>query len=678
MAVDSTGSELVSAVALLGAAVVAVPIFKRIGLGSIVGYLIAGIAIGPFGLKLFREPGAILGVAEFGVVLLLFVIGLELKPSRLWALRADIFGLGAAQVIVCGALLTGAGWIAGLDPAVAFVAASGMALSSTAIVMQILEERGEATETYGQKTFAVLLLQDLAIVPLLAALAVIAPYHVDGGPSRLVQIAIAAAAIAGLVAVGRYLLNPLFQVLAASQAREIMAAAALLVVLGAALAMQASGLSMAMGAFIAGVLLSESSFRHQLEADIEPFRGLLLGLFFLAVGMSIDLALIAHNWLWVLAAVAIFTAVKVAGIYGVARLFRNGHGDSLRLALMLAQGGEFAFVLFTTAQGLGLIDTGTSALLTAAVIVSMALTPLAPILLHALLPEKPAPLDGIATLPDGLTGSALVIGFGRFGQVVSQALLARGIDVTIIDSDTEMIRSRQRFRLQDLLRRRHTPRRAARGRRRQRQDRRDLHRQAGRRRPHRRGGQGRLPARQRAGTLLRSRPHPRSHRRRRRLSDPRDLRIGDGLWRGGVARPRCARRGRGRGARRGAQARRGAAGAADGRRHHGGPRPDEAQRADADAAHPAQAQGPAAERGDGGGRGRREKKSSGRAANRSQGFRGICGAKYGPAAGLLFRLPPERIRHIRAFHKIQAPASKACRRKRLSLVALCPPLPRPS
>ena len=439
MAVDSQSSELVAAVALLGAAVVSVPIFKRIGLGSVVGYLVAGIAIGPFGLKLFREPDQILGVAEFGVVLLLFVIGLELKPSRLWALRADIFGLGAAQVIVCGALLTGAGWLAGLSPAVAFVAAAGMALSSTAIVMQILEERGELTETHGQKTFAVLLLQDLAIVPLLAALAVIAPHHVDGGGSRLSQIAIAVGAIAGLVAVGRYLLNPLFQVLAAAKAREIMASAALLVVLGAALAMQAGGLSMAMGAFMAGVLLSESSFRHQLEADIEPFRGLLLGLFFIAVGMSIDLKLIARQWPLVLAAVAIFMALKIGGIYGVARIFRNGHADSLRLAFLLAEGGEFAFVLFTTAQGLGLLDPGTSALLTAAVIVSMALTPLAPIVLKALLPPPADTLDGIE-MPDGLTGSALVIGFGRFGQVACQALLARGIDVSIIDSDTAMIR----------------------------------------------------------------------------------------------------------------------------------------------------------------------------------------------------------------------------------------------
>ncbi len=445
-----------SAVALLGAAVVSVPIFKRIGLGSVVGYLIAGIAIGPFGLKLFREPDQILGVAEFGVVLLLFVIGLELKPSRLWALRADIFGLGAAQVIVCGALLTGAGWLTGLTPAVAFVAAAGMALSSTAIVMQILEERGETTETHGQKTFAVLLLQDLAIVPLLAALAVIAPHHMDGGQSRLVHTAIAVGAIAGLVAVGRYLLNPLFQVLAAAQAREIMAAAALLVVLGAALAMQASGLSMAMGAFIAGVMLSESSFRHQLEADIEPFRGLLLGLFFIAVGMSIDLKLIARDWPLVLAAVAIFMTIKIAGIYGVARLFRNDHGDALRLALLLAEGGEFAFVLFTTAQGLGLLDAGTAALLTAAVIVSMALTPLAPILLKLLLPEKPE----LARRHRGARRAYRQCAGHRFRPFrpgrLSGAAGARHRRHHHRFRHGDDPRRRQ-FRLQDLLRRRHPP-----------------------------------------------------------------------------------------------------------------------------------------------------------------------------------------------------------------------------
>ncbi len=293
MTVDTQSSELISAVALLGAAVVGVPIFKRIGLGSVVGYLAAGVAIGPFGLKIFRDPASILGIAEFGVVLLLFLIGLELKPSRLWALRRDIFGLGLAQVVLSGGLLMGAGVLVGVAPATAFVAAFGLAMSSTAIVLQILEERGEQTETYGQKTFSILLLQDLAIVPLLAILAVLSPVHanIDGG---FPKILIGVGGIVVLVLLGRYALNPLFRIFADSKAREIMTAEVLLVVAGAALVMQIGGLSMAMCAFIAGVVLSESSFRHQLEADIEPFRGLLLGLFFLSVGMSLDLALIAR------------------------------------------------------------------------------------------------------------------------------------------------------------------------------------------------------------------------------------------------------------------------------------------------------------------------------------------------------------------------------------------------
>jgi glutathione-regulated potassium-efflux system protein KefB len=445
MEAGAHGSDLIQVVALLGAGVVAVPIFKRIGLGSVIGYLAAGIAIGPFGLRLFTEPETILGVAELGVVMLLFVIGLELKPSRLWALRRDIFGLGVAQVVLCTALLAAAAAIAGLEPRTALVAAMGLALSSTAIVMQILEERGETTETHGQKTFSVLLLQDLAIVPFLAVVALIAPVATETtSVSGWVKAGIAAGAIVGVFAVGRYLLNPMFRIFAATNAREVMTAAALLVVLGAALAMQAGGLSMAMGAFLAGVLLSESSFRHELEADIEPFRGLLLGLFFLGVGMSLDLDLIARSWALIIAAVVGFMALKAAGIYTAARLFRTSRADSVRLALLLAQGGEFAFVLYTTAGGVGILPPHLMALLNAAVIVSMALTPLAPLLIRRLVPAEEESFDGIEKA-EGLSGTALVIGFGRFGQVASQALLARGTDVAIIDSDTEMIRSAGRF-----------------------------------------------------------------------------------------------------------------------------------------------------------------------------------------------------------------------------------------
>jgi glutathione-regulated potassium-efflux system protein KefB len=438
------GADLIHAVALLGAGVVAVPVFKRIGLGAVVGYLAAGIAIGPFGLRLFTDPDSILGVAQLGVVMLLFVIGLELKPSRLWALRRDIFGLGIAQVVFSGALLTAAGLAVGGGLSEALIAAMGLALSSTAIVMQILEERGETTERHGQKIFAVLLLQDLAIVPFLAIVSLLSPVPAQAtGLSPPLKIAIALGAVAGLIAVGRYLLNPIFAFFAATKAREVMTAAALLVVLGAALVMRMSGLSMAMGAFLAGVLLSESSFRHQLEADIEPFRGLLLGLFFLGVGMSMDVSLILAEWATVLAFVAGFMVIKTAAIYVVARV-RSGHAEALRIALLLAQGGEFAFVLYAAAGSAGIFSAETAGLLTAAVILSMALTPLAPLALRYLLPAETASLDGIE-VADGLSGTALVIGFGRFGQVASQMLLARSVDVSIIDSDTEMIRVAGRF-----------------------------------------------------------------------------------------------------------------------------------------------------------------------------------------------------------------------------------------
>jgi glutathione-regulated potassium-efflux system protein KefB len=444
MAAESLGFDLIPTVALLGAAVVAVPIFKRLGLGSVLGYLAAGLVIGPFGIGLFIDPASILHVAELGVVMLLFIIGLEMKPSRLWNLRREIFGLGVAQVLVCAALLTGVGILAGFSPAMAFVAGAGFVLTSTAVVLQVLEERGETNEPSGQKIVSILLLEDLAIVPLLAIVAFLAPIpdEAESG-SRLVEIAIAIAAVAGVYLAGRFLLNPLFRILAAAHAREIMTAAALLVVLGAALVTQLGGLSMAMGAFLAGVVLSESTFRHELEADIEPFRGLLLGLFFLSVGMSLNLSVIATDWPLILAAVAAFMAVKGIGIYAVARSFRSDHAEALRRALLMAQGGEFAFVLYSAAATVGLFELTINAVLNTAVIISMGLTPLAPILSRWLLPERPN-FDGVDKA-DGLTGRVLLIGFGRFGQVASQALLARGTDVSIIDSDTDMIRAAARF-----------------------------------------------------------------------------------------------------------------------------------------------------------------------------------------------------------------------------------------
>ena len=374
----------------------------------------------------------------------LFIIGLEMQPSRLWNLRREIFGLGAMQVGVCALLLTLVGVLGGFPVAVSFVAGAGFVLTSTAIVMQILEERGDVSTPKGQRMVSILLFEDLAIVPLLALVAFLAPAGPEMSLSeRLVDVAIGVASIVGLIVAGRYLLNPLFRVLADSRAREVMTAAALLVVLGSALAMQLGGLSMAMGAFLAGVMLSESTFRHQLEADVEPFRGILLGLFFMAVGMSLDLSVVAANWQTVAIYVVAYMVMKAFGIYVVAR-FRSSHRDALERAVVMAQGGEFAFVLYSAATAVGIIDGEANAILTAIIIVSMILTPFAIIVLRAVTPKDEQTLEGVE-IADGLNGSVLIIGFGRFGQIVSQPLLLRGVDVSIIDNDVEMIQAAADF-----------------------------------------------------------------------------------------------------------------------------------------------------------------------------------------------------------------------------------------
>jgi glutathione-regulated potassium-efflux system protein KefB len=445
MAVESAGVDLVSVVTLLGAAVVAVPVFKRLGLGSVLGYLAAGLAIGPFGLGLFSDPMAILGIAELGVVMFLFIIGLELEPSKLWAMRRDILGLGLLQVLLCVAILGLVGVALGYPYAGSLVAGAGFTLTSTAIVMQMLQERNDISAPKGQRIVSILLLEDLAIVPLLALVAFLAP----GGEEvtlidRLQGVAIGLGAIAALVVAGIYLLNPMFRLLAASRAREVMTAAALLVVLGAALWMQLGGLSTAMGAFLAGVLLSESSFRHQLEADVEPFRGILLGLFFLAVGMALDLSVIADNWQLVAVSVVSLMVLKSAIIYGVARVNKASHAEALERTVLMAQGGEFAFVLYSAAFAVGLLSVGDNAILNAIVIVSMALTPLMVILHDRLKPVATVSTEGVEA-PEGLSGQVLIIGFGRFGQVASQPALARKCTINIIDDDPEMIRAAESF-----------------------------------------------------------------------------------------------------------------------------------------------------------------------------------------------------------------------------------------
>ncbi|NUG12672.1 cation:proton antiporter [Acinetobacter seifertii] len=446
MSEEAHSMSLVAPVVLLAAAVIAVPIFKRIGLGSVLGYLIAGLIIGPFGFAFFQDSTAILHIAELGIVMYLFVIGLEMQPSHLWSLRREIFGLGTLQIIICALALTGVGLLFGFTWQVAFIGAAGFVLTSTAIVMQLLGDRGDLTQPLGQKIVAILLFEDLLIVPLLAIVAFMAPNHVvESTSARLENIGIGLLAIAGLIAAGYWLLNPLFRLLAAAKAREVMTAAALLVVLGAALLMQVSGLTMAMGAFLAGVLLSESTFRHQIEADIEPFRGILLGLFFLGVGMSLDLSVVAQNWQLIVSGVIALMFAKALMIYIVARLTKSPHTEALDRALLMAQGGEFAFVLFSAALSAQVIDSTVKSNLTAIVVLSMVLTPIVGIIFKRFTQAKEkVSLENI-NIADGLSGSVLMIGFGRFGQVTSQLLLARGVDVTIIDNNTDMIRNAEKF-----------------------------------------------------------------------------------------------------------------------------------------------------------------------------------------------------------------------------------------
>lgn len=425
---------------------ISVPLIKRLGLSSVLGYLIAGLIIGPFGLAFFYDSASILHVAELGIVMYLFVIGLEMRPSYLWSLRKEIFGLGTLQISACSLGLMAVGLAYGYSWQVSFVCAAGFVLTSTAIVMQLLGDRGDIAQPRGQKIISILLFEDLLIVPLLAIVAFIAPNHVVESTSmRLQSIGIGLISIVGLIAAGYWLLNPLFRLLAVAKAREVMTAVALLVVLGAALLMQVSGLSMAMGAFLAGVLLSESTFRHEIEADIEPFRGILLGLFFLAVGMSLDLDVIKNNWMLILSAVLVLMFVKASIIYLIARLTKSSHSEALDRALLMAQGGEFAFVLFAAALSAQIISADESSNLNAIVVLSMILTPIIGILFKRFTQTtEQNSLENIR-IAEGLSGKVLMIGFGRFGQVSSQLLLARGIDVSIIDNDIDMIQNAERF-----------------------------------------------------------------------------------------------------------------------------------------------------------------------------------------------------------------------------------------
>lgn len=451
-------SLLVQALVYLAAGVISVPIAKRLGLGSVLGYLLAGVAVGPFALNLVGQAGDVMRFAEFGVVILLFLIGLEVRPALLWRMRTTIFGLGAAQVVGTAALVAAASLAFGLDWRVGAAVGLILAMSSTAIVLQSLEEKGLRQGPVGEASFGVLLFQDLAVIPLFALLPFLAPAGVHpaaqpqaeigllAGLPGLAKAAVQLAAVAAVVVGGRYLTRPMFRFIAAARLREIFTASALLLVVAVAALMELVGLSPALGAFLAGVVLAESEFRRELETDIEPFRGLLLGLFFITVGAGLDLGLVAAHPLTILGLVAGLMLLKTAAMYGAGRLFRTPHRTALTTAVALAQGGEFAFVLLGFVLGAGVMDASLARLLTAVVAVSMAATPLATAAYDRLVLSRVEARDEPERLPfDEGDPDAIVAGFGRFGQIATRLLIANDFNVVLLDSSVEQIDQIRRF-----------------------------------------------------------------------------------------------------------------------------------------------------------------------------------------------------------------------------------------
>lgn len=441
------GSEfLVDAAVYLGATAVAVPVFKKLKLGTILGFLAAGVLLGPSALGLLTQEEGVFQIAELGVVLLLFVIGLELSIPRLWSLRRTIFGLGLLQMLVTGALFAFAFNRSGLlTSGPASIAGFAFACSSTAFALSLLEERGELNTRYGTKAFSVLLFQDIAVIPLLAAIPFVAQSSSSGQglPIDFAAIGKAAGAIILLIVTGRFVLNRFFRLVAVSGSREAFTAAALFVVAITALLLAEAGLSMALGAFIAGVLLAESSFRHQIEADIEPFRELLLGLFFIGVGMQLDLSVLRESWLIVISGAVVLIALKSLILFGLVRAFRDTNTNALKVAGILSQGGEFGFVVFSLGAGQGLFDPSFATLASAVITLSMIATPV--IMIGITRATRAAVPKTTPEGPDGASGQVLVVGYGRVGQIVSQMLRGSNISVTAIDNDPRRIETAREF-----------------------------------------------------------------------------------------------------------------------------------------------------------------------------------------------------------------------------------------
>jgi glutathione-regulated potassium-efflux system ancillary protein KefC len=447
--IDDAPSWLTNGLIYLSAAVIAVPLSRALGLGSIIGYLAAGVAIGPWGLGLVSHVEDILHFAEFGVVLMLFMVGLELEPRRLWALRRPIFGWGSAQVIGCAALICGAAMLAGFPWRVSVVAAFGLALSSTAIALQVMGERNLLPTSSGQAGFSILLFQDVAAIPILALLPLLGGLDTSAaaGDGRWVEAAKIVAVVAGIILGGRLLVRPILRWIAKSKTPEIFTAASLLLVIAIAALMRLVGLSMALGAFLAGVLLAESEYRRELETDIEPFKGLLLGLFFIAVGMSIDFGVLLASPARMAAIVAGFMLLKALVIYVLARAIGLPSQDRPVFTLLLVQGGEFAFVVFQAAAGAHAMDSQTSSLLIGAVTVSMLLSPLLLVGVDKFLLPRYARRDRptMEELSEPQNAPVIIAGFGRYGQIVGRMLSAQGLTATVLDHDADMIEAARSF-----------------------------------------------------------------------------------------------------------------------------------------------------------------------------------------------------------------------------------------
>jgi monovalent cation:proton antiporter-2 (CPA2) family protein len=438
-------SFLAQALVFIGSAIILVPIFRRLGFGSVLGYLMAGILVGPQGMRLIPNAEHVMHFAELGVIFLLFMIGLEIRPSKLWNMRRHLLGLGGTQIALSTFVFTGFGFVAGLTPIAAGVLGFSLSLSSTAFAMQTLFEKSLANTEFGRSSFAILLMQDLVAIPALALIPALG-LGTDLTPElSLGRASVAVLAILGMIAAGHYLIRPLLRIIASSKLREVFTGATLFIVLGVAAVMQSVGLSAALGTFIAGVLLSDSEYRHEIEANLEPFKSLLMGLFFIGVGMSVSVDLIAARPLFVLSTAILYTLIKASIIYLSGRMFSLNHDNAKLMATTIAQGGEFAFVIFGIAASGKFVSTELLSLLTAIITLSMAFTPVLGLTADWLSRRRSNKIQPSYDTIDNESPSVIIAGFGRFGQMFGRILRVQRIPFVAIDHDSDQVELVRKF-----------------------------------------------------------------------------------------------------------------------------------------------------------------------------------------------------------------------------------------